>query len=244
MPYQIPPYRKPNYFCFTYSKVKNFEQCGRQHEAVDIAKLPGLEASGDAIDYGNLVHHTFKNVLEDNQPLPAKLKHLQYWVDYVNTLMQQPGAVKYIEEKWALDRDYNPTEYFGRPWMRYNCDVAVTAYDCKAGWLIDWKTGNRVEEPLQLWMGAAMMFQQFPTLEVVASMFVWLKEDGGTNSHECISCETIKRKDVPELWETMLPRIQIYEQAVDTGVFHPKPGPHCRYCRVQSCEHWGAKKTS
>ncbi len=221
-------------FSFTYSKLKNYEQCGRQHEAVDIKRMPGTEPGGDAIAYGNKVHTAFKAALKDGEPLPPHMKHLQYWVDWVKSL---PGD-KHIEEKWGLSKDKTPAEFFSNfAWMRMIVDVAVV--HGKVGWLIDWKTGRRLEEPLQLWLGAALMFQKFPTLERIDSMFVWLKEDDGKNSHECISAEIIKKSDVPEIWEQILPRVEIYENAVATGVFLPKPGQHCRWCRVQSCEFFG-----
>ncbi len=222
-------------FSFTYSKLKNFETCPRQHEAVDIKRLPGMEPSGDAIDYGNEVHKALSDALKkENGEVPPRLKYLQYWVDYVNSL---PGK-KYIEDGWGLDKNFNETAYFGNfAWCRLKVDAAVVGD--KVGWLIDWKTGKRLEEPLQLWISAAVMFQKFPQLKVIDSMFVWLKEDDGKNSHECISAETIKYSDIPDIWSQILPRVKSYEDAVASGVFMPKPGKHCRWCRVQSCEFFG-----
>jgi PD-(D/E)XK nuclease superfamily len=221
-------------FSFTYSKIKNFEQCPLQHKRVDIDRTPGWEPSGDAIDYGNRVHAAFSKTLKNGIPLTPNMRHLQYWVDWVNSL---PGT-HHIENKWAISSDYQPAEWSTNfAWMRFIADVAVV--HGKVGWLIDWKTGRRLEEPIQLWLGAACMFQHFPELEVIDSMFVWLKEDDGSNSHECISAETIKRGDVGEIWDQLLPRINTYADAVATGVFHPKPGFHCRWCRVQSCEFFG-----
>lgn len=233
-------------FTFTYSKIKNYEQCGLQHWATDIAKLPGMEPSGDAIDYGNQAHAVLHAALKNNEPLPPRFKHLQYWVDYVKRLAELPGAQLFVEEKWAIDRVHGETPYFsgyGRPapYMRFNCDVAVIAAAGRMGWLLDWKTGNRLEEPLQLWMGAAIMFALFPLLERVSSAFVWLKEDDGKNSNECISVENIKREEIDETWEQLQPRIDAYEDAVASGTFLAKPGRHCRWCKYQKCEHWGAK---
>lgn len=221
-------------FSFTYTKLKNFETCGRQHYHVDILREPGLEASGDAIDYGNRVHKALAEALKTGNPVPQQMKYLQYWVDHVNQL---PGQ-KFIEDGWGLDKDFNETAYFGNfAWCRLKVDAAVVGE--KVGWLIDWKTGKRLEEPLQLWIGAAVMFQKFPQLKTIDSMFVWLKEDDGKNSHECISAEVIKRSQIEDVWGQILPRVEIYEKAVSGGVFPPKPGYHCRWCRVQSCEFFG-----
>jgi hypothetical protein len=223
-------------FSFTYSKIKNYEQCPLQHKKVDIDRTPGWEPSGDAIDYGNRVHKAFCETLSKGAPLPVLMKGLQYWVDWCNGL---PGD-HYVEQKWAIDRHYQPTEYFGSPWMRCNADFA--AVFGPVGWLVDWKTGKRLEEPLQLWLSAMVMFSHFPQLKTIDSMFVWLKEDDGKNPQECISAETIQREQTGEIWEQMLPRIQTYEEAYLTHTFPPRPGNHCRWCRVQSCEFFGGKK--
>jgi hypothetical protein len=225
---------KSKSFSFTYSKLKNYETCGLQHQQVDILRQPGLQPSGDAIDYGNRVHDCFKKALKDGEPLQPRMRHLQYWVDWINSL---PGE-KHIENKWGLTRDYQPIDFFSAmAWMRFIADAAII--NGRVGLLVDWKTGKRLEEPLQLWLGAACMFQYFPELQVVDSMFVWLKEDDGRNSAECITAETVKRGQIGDIWDQLLPRIQGYEDAVATGTFFPKPGFHCKWCRVQACEYFG-----
>jgi hypothetical protein len=223
-------------FSFTYSKLKSFETCGRQHKA-QLDKLPGMEPSGDAIDYGNQVHMALHAALKDDTPLPKRLSFLQYWVDWVKSL---PGE-RFVEEKWGLDKYFNEIAFFtDLAWLRLIVDVAVVNHDAGVAWLIDWKTGKRLEEPLQLWLGAALMFQKFPELQVIDSMFVWLKEDDGKNSHECISTETIKRSQIDDLWTQLIPRIKVYEDALATGAFYPSPGRHCRWCKVVDCKERAA----
>lgn len=220
-------------FCYTYSKLRDYEKCGFQHYHTSILKKPGLEPSGDAIEYGNRVHAALKSALKGS-PLDPRMRHLQYWVNWFERI---PAHQTFIEEKWALDRHYQRTEYYGKPWLRYNVDAAKVFGPL--GYLVDWKTGKRLEEPLQLWLGAVVMFAYFPDLRHIESMFVWLKYDDGTNSNECISTEVIKRKDAGDIWESLLPRINAYEDAIATNTFVPSPGDHCRFCRVQACEHFG-----
>lgn len=228
-------------FSFTYSKLKNFEKCPLQHKVTDIERRPGTEPGGDAISYGNKVHSAFKAALKHNEALAPDMSHLQYWVDWVKDL---PGE-RFIEEKWGLNRNMaTPAEFFSNfAWLRLIVDVAVVHREAKIGWLVDWKTGDPKwvgEQPLQLWLGAAVMFSKFPELETVDSMFVWLKDDDGTNSHECITAETVRKPMLPEIWEAILPRVELYEQTVAAdGPWLSKPGSHCKFCRVlkPECEY-------
>jgi hypothetical protein len=179
-----------------------------------------------------------EDALGKDIPLPVLMKGLQFWVDWCRGLPGKP----YVEQKWAIDRQYQPTEYFGSPWMRSKVDFATV--HGPIGWLVDWKTGKRLEEPLQLWLNAMVMFAQFPELRRIESMFVWLKEDDGINSGECISVEHVKREETGEIWEQLLPRIKTYEDACQTQSFPPRPGMQCRWCRVQSCEFFGGNQSA
>ena len=227
-------------FSFTYTKLKGYEECGRKHKAELDKRVP--PPSGEAIDYGNDVHIALHKAIKDDVPLPPRLSFLQYWVDCVKGL---PGE-RFVEEKWGLSKDFQPTEFFQRnkadawPWMRLIVDVAVVDHEKGEACLIDWKTGKRLEEPLQLWLGAALLFQKFPHVHTVHSMFVWLKEHDGKNHEECMSIEVIKRDDLPTLWDQILPRIQTYEEAVATNTFYPSPGRHCRFCKLLDCKERAA----
>jgi len=229
-----------NPFSFTYTKLKGYEECGRKHKAELDKLLP--PPSGEAIDYGNEVHIALHKAIKDDIPLPPRLGFLQYWVDWAKSL---PGE-RFVEEKWGLSDQFQPTEFFRRnnadawPWMRLIVDLAVVNHESNVAWLVDWKTGKRLEEPLQLWLGAALMFQKFPDLKVIESMFVWLKEDDGKNSHNCISAERIKRSQIDDLWAQLMPRIKTYEDAVATGAFYPSPGKHCRWCKLMGCKERAA----
>ena len=220
-------------FSYTYSKLTAFEKCALQHQQTSLLRRY-QEDSSDALVYGAKVHAAIEKALLGTKALPRTMSYLQYWIDWAK---RHPGA-HHVEAKWALDRHYQPTEYFGHPWLRYKCDFA--ANHGPLGWLVDWKTGGRKEEPLQLWLGALVMFAMFPFLRRVESMFIWLKEDDGVvDPEECISRETVKREQAAEIWTGLLPRIEAYETAVATNVFRPSPGRHCKYCRVQSCEFFG-----
>lgn len=222
-------------FSFTYSKLKSFETCPLQHQQATILKQPGMEASGDAIDYGNRVHTALAEAIKNDIPLVPAMRHLQYWVDWFKGI---PGE-QFVEEKWGMTRDFGEADFFSNfAWLRLIVDAAKV--HGPIGRLVDWKTGKRLEEPLQLWLGAACMFAKFPWLKVVDSMFVWLKEDDGRNSHECISAQTVRKEEIGDIWTSLLPRIEHYEHTIAAdGPWPARPGDHCKFCRYQGCEFFG-----
>jgi len=235
-------------FCFTYSKLKSFETCALLYKHQEILKTPGTAPSGDAIDFGNAVHKALEDAINHalgrgGAPLIPMFKYLQFWVDWC---VELPGD-KYVEIKWAIDEHKAARPYFRSPWYRLKSDFAQV--DGPIGHLVDWKTGKRLDEPLQLWLGAACMFAQFEQLQTIVSKFVWLKdwpdrEEDWTQDviERSSSTETIHRHQVPDIWDSLNHRIDTLKSALDNDVFHPTPGRHCGYCRVQSCPHWGESR--
>lgn len=233
-------------FKFTYTKLADFEECGLKHYESTVLERADLKPTGEVIDYGNRVHTALENALKNDTPLPGWAQYLQYWVDWVKSMEGE----KFIEAKWGLTREHQPNEWhYGPQWLRLKADVVVVGP--RLGVLIDWKTGNRKEDPLQLWLGAACVFARYPHLEAIDSMFVWLKEYDGLNTPksnvaECISAETIMKHQVDEIWEQIGERIEAYENALATGpsAFIARTGKHCRWCRVgkKVCIHSGTRQ--
>jgi hypothetical protein len=92
---------------------------------------------------------------------------------------------------------------------------------------------------MQLWLSALCLFAHHPEVQVVQSMFVWLKEADGKNNHECISVEKIRREQMPDLWRKIMPRVEELERRHRDLDFPPYPGQQCRWCPVSSCEYHG-----
>jgi hypothetical protein len=225
----------PKEWAWSYSKLKNYETCPKRHYEVDITKAFS-DAGGEALVEGNQAHDALAKACSGQVPLPTKFSHYQAWVDRI----QGGTGELLVEQKYAITRDFRPTTYFARDvWFRGIGDIV--RINGRGALVIDWKTGKIVEEPVQLALMAACIFAHYPSVEVVRSEFVWLRE-------ECSTPELFKRSAevkidatiISDVWVKLLPRVATLEKASQTLTYPPKPGGLCKkYCPVTSCPYWG-----
>jgi hypothetical protein len=211
---------------WSYSKLKNYAECPKRMYETDIAKSV-KDAGGEALEWGNLVHETLAKRLSQKVPLPPTMQNYEYWADRID---RGTGRL-FVEQKYAITRDFRPTTYFANDvWYRGIGDVV--RIDKNVGLVVDWKTGKVLEDSVQLMLMAQCLFSHFPELTHVRSSFVWLK-DG------CETPELFTRQEVANKWLTLLPKVHALEAATRSLNFPPKPGRLCKsYCRVEQCPFW------
>ncbi len=216
-------------FAWSFSKLKNFETCPKRHYEIDLAKNYVEEVEvGGPLDWGNRVHDTLAKVLCGQMQLPDEMKDYQKWVDLVNAL---PGKL-YVEQKYAITKDFGPTQYFANNvWYRGIGDV-VKIYGTR-GIILDWKTGKLLVDSVQLMLMAQCIFSNFPEVQRVHTGYIWLKED-------CQTPEEYSREDMANSWIGLLQRVNVLADAYATENYPPKPNGLCkRYCPVSSCKFHG-----
>ena len=218
-------------WAWSYSKLKNYEQCPKRHYEIDIAKNVKDTEDDDpnsALNWGNRVHKELAAALSTGANLSPEMQAYAGWVDRVK---RGPGKLM-VEQKYAITRDFKPTTYFANDvWYRGIGDVVRIDNDLAL--ILDWKTGKIVEDSVQLMLMAQCLFSHYPTLQYVRSEFVWLKED-------CTTPELLTRKEVADQWVELMPRVKALEDASKLMNYPPKPGRLCRsYCPVTSCPFHG-----
>ena len=215
-------------FTWTYSKLKNVEDCPRRHYELDIARNY-KDGESEELVWGNYVHAELAKACSTGNKLPAELEPYQKWVDRVRRWNK--GKL-YVEQKYAITKTFEKSNWKAPAvWMRAIADVVYV--EPPVAVTLDWKTGKILDNPVQLGLVAQCVFAMFPDVQIVASEYVWLKED-------TTSGENFKREDMKYLWSKLLPRVNDYEQRIATQRFEPKPGGLCkRYCPVTSCPHHG-----
>lgn len=216
----------PKEWSWSYSKLKNYNTCPKRHYEIDLAK--NYIDSGEGMAAGNLVHDILAKACGKGVPLPDTHKHLQPWVDRVAA---GPGEL-FVEQKYAITRDFKPTTYFARDvWYRGIADVV--RIDGPVALALDWKTGKVLEDPVQLMLMACCLFVHFPKLKRVRAEYIWLKD-------ECTSPEVFDRAEVARELSHLLPNIDKLEKAAKAMDYPPTPNGLCKqYCKVTSCVFHG-----
>lgn len=212
---------------WSYSKVKNFETCPKRYLEVDVLKK--FKEDTTQLREGNVTHDMLaKAVLSGDVPPDPQYAGLQKWVDEVRNA---PGELL-TEQKYAIDRQFQPCEYFApSAWYRGIGDVVRV--DGPVADVTDWKTGKPKDDPGQLTLMAILVFAFHPEVQRIRTRFVWLQFDDTTDMW-------FSRRQIPEMWATILPRVERLKTAHEQNLFNPKPGFLCRrYCPVTTCPHHG-----
>jgi CRISPR/Cas system-associated exonuclease Cas4 (RecB family) len=220
-------------FAWSYSKIDNFETCPKKYYEYSVAKSV-KDDSTENIDWGNEVHDAMRDALRKVKPLPEHMRPFQPWVDRV---LAGPGDLL-VEQKYALDAGLNPVRYYAPTvWYRGIADV-VRTHEI-VGLAIDWKTGKKKENKVQLGLMALCIFQHFPKVQVVRTEYVWLQEDPA-DVPNATTQQIFRRGDMVKFVSEVLPRVQKLEWAHRTMTFPPNPSGLCvRYCKVTSCPFHG-----
>lgn len=217
-------------FTWSWSALQAWETCPRQFGEVRIKKA-WPDEKGEAAKWGTQVHIAMEYRLKDGTALPTWAAQ---WEPLCQKLLRA-GPLLNVEHKVALTEDLRPTEFFARDvWVRAIADVSI--FSGPVGFTLDWKTGKRKPDTMQLRLSAAINLCHRPHLERQTIQYAWLKEGTATT-------ETLGRADVAQVWQEILPRVNRMRAGIAAQEFEPKPSGLCRqYCSVLSCEHNGRRK--
>lgn len=223
------PARPTKPFAWSYSKLKNYETCGRRHHEIDLKKSFKEEES-ENLTWGHDLHEGMANAIGKGKPLPVTMKRYQDYVDVARKYAKL-GTVK-VEQKLAFGRDFKASSWFDNStWFRAILDVAILIDDLAI--ILDWKTGKILEDSVQLGLSATTAFINYPQLERIQTSFIWIGNEATTN-------HLWTRKDLPSLWADLMPRVKRLEEAYYSQSYQPSPSGLCRkYCPVETCEYYG-----
>lgn len=211
---------------WTYSRLESFETCPKKFYHLSVAK-DHSDPPTEATKWGERVHKAMEDRITIGTPLPEGMTQ---WESIADKIASLPGE-KYAETKLAIDRGFQPTEWKAA-WSRGIADLLVTYNNTAV--VLDYKTGKRKPSE-QLALYAAYTFAYHPTVDKVTTGFVWLKE-------KKIDKEQFERKDIPEIWQALLPKVRKLESAYERDAWPAKPSGLCRgWCPVKSCPHYKEK---
>lgn len=208
----------------SYSSLSEFEQCPKKYYHKRIAKDvvdPGSEAS----IYGERVHKAFEDRLRDGITLPTDLAKHEDKCQAILAL----GNIE-PEKELVLTEDLIPTGWWAKDaWLRSKLDVFGVRK--KRAMVLDWKTGKRKPDFLQLELSAMQTMLHYPSIEEVNTGYVWLRDDK-------IDKETYTRDELDGIVKKVQDKADRIEEAKDLGVWQAKPSPLCGWCPAKDiCQY-------
>lgn len=223
---------------WSHSSLQGFGTCPRQYEEIKVLRN-FQDKKNEASIWGDEFHTFAENYIRDRVEgstagasaavlLPA---HMEPYRDYLESYVARPGNTL-VEQEYGLNVKLQPCPFIGDDvWMRGIIDV-LTLDDATAH-VDDHKTGkNRKKDMQQLIIFALLTFYHHPEVMAAHCTFHWLQL-GAKDT------ETFYRHQIPELWDTLVPKLQDYKAAFDRGVFPAKPSGLCRkHCAVETCEYF------
>lgn len=231
-------------FAWSFSALDQFETCARKYYETKITKKFS-DPAGPEGKWGLDVHKAMADRIEKGRALPEGMQQFERWIDWAMINSNRTEVVTKVEHKLAITANMQPCEYFDRSvpvWYRTVADVLKVRLPHMR--IIDWKTGKFKPDTDQLLLTAACAFVHFPQVEQALCQFVWLKNDVPTELRGPeglpVSEMMFTRKDLPFLWQRMLPRVAEMQQAYLTSEYKPNPSGLCkRHCTVTTCQYHG-----
>lgn len=226
----------------SYSSLKLYEQCGLRYYRQRILK-DVHEQETVYTTHGHNVHTAIENNLNDGTAFPPELAAYVGPAAAITSGTVLAGGLLDCEQNIGLDREYNPTSYWGDAvWLRSKIDVLVKPPESigaddnkpRIASVIDWKTGKRRVDFTQLKIAAISVFKTVPGLDEVRTAFVWLKD-------KMMDKAVYVKEELPGLIEELTPRLLAIEEAQKTNVWKPKPSYLCTYCPCKSTCNYALK---
>ena len=137
-----------------------------------------------------------------------------------------------VEQRLCLNKKLKPVDWMANDaYLRAVLDVMIIKND-EVAMVLDWKTGKKRPDYLQLAICALQMFKHYEELRVVKAGFVWLVD-------KSISSKTYTREQIDTIWiDEIKPRIDEIEQSNNINQWPAKPSGLCNYCPAKDiCEY-------
>ena len=216
-------------FTWSPSKIMQFDTCPYQFAAQYYYKtLPYQET--EATIWGHRVHKQAENFMNgvEIDDIEA-FKPVEKWV---KTLSKIDGE-RFVEHKMGVSdkliaMDYDSAE------GRMILDLGIKRGDELI--LIDWKTGKKKDDHIQMKIYALIMAIQHPEVQKITYKYVWLKTGEATGA-------TITRAELAPIAKNVLSKIKAMKSAWSSENFPKQKNGLCRnWCAVSECPHSGGKR--
>lgn len=208
------------FFAWSYSRLHDWEECGRKAKLKHLDKSAPKEPEAPAMARGSAMHKTaelWSTKRHTDKKIPDELKLFE--AEFIE--LRKIARRLNVEQQLAFDKNWNPCSWFGpEAWLRVVCDCEWVDDDNRVH-VVDYKSGKIRDDHLeQLSLYAIAMFIKYPRATHVDTSLWYL--DAGE-----LKAETYERKDLAKLQKLWLSRS---EPMLSDTEFKPTPGRGCRFC--------------
>lgn len=217
---------------WSYSTLKQFENCARQYHEVAVLKNYKYKQNEQAL-YGDQVHKAAERYVEHGEPLAPQFTFVKPVVD---ALLARPG-IAHVELSLALNSALEPCRWMAKDvWVRGKVDLLVLDEPNKLAWIVDYKTGSdKYADKDQLDLMSALTFAHYPQVDVVKSALAFLVKNNFIK-------HTRHRQEMDKVWWNYRARVAKIDAAHASGVWNPTSSGLCKkHCDVLSCEFNGRR---
>ena len=220
----------------SYSFLDSFENCRKQaHEVYILKSVPRFKESAQE---GIEIHEALAKRIAGGAETPhASAERL------VQSLERRGKAQ--TEVKLGVTRELEACDFFSKVvWLRGVVDVLLLGRGdadrpdrARSAFIGDWKTGKVREKDLQLQIFAALVFANYPEVENVRAVNLWLREPDLKMQPRDWS-----RDRLPGLWAQILRLADHVEESERSGSWPARVNALCGWCQVVHCEFHPGRK--
>lgn len=217
---------KGRVFSWSYTALVAFENCPASYAAARFYCTSPFQESAATI-WGSRVHKAAELAIKGKDHKDPEA--FAPVAPYVSAL-KASGHFLEAETEITLNENLDLTGWFAKDaWLRCKLDVVVTKHHPNTAVLYDWKTGKIKEGDDQLRICAAALEKTRAGIDIFEGKYIW------TKFKQVTGIKPIKREEIPQVWENILPRVARMQAAWDADNFPAKPSGLCPYCPVTNC---------
>ena len=207
---------------WTYSNMADFDNCPQKYFRKHVKKDLPKEPASEAMTWGIAVHEALEKRIKTKAPLPDTMAPYEVFAKSV-----ERSTHYNVEVKKAVDCFGDPCDFWD-PQVRGRGKLDVLSFGPTTGLILDWKTGKRREDPMELETFARLSAPSMPYIKTWRGAYVWLKDQAVGQVHVL---------DVERAKDTIDARWDRMNACATAENWYATPNGLCGWCPVKDCEH-------
>jgi hypothetical protein len=155
-------------FVLSYTLINDYNNCPKKTWHRHIKKDIPKETKTWKQSKGTALHEALKKRLKTREPLPEEFKRLEPTCKY----LQDHDSIKYMELQLGCTSDGTYCDFFD-PAVRFRGAIDLVCSNSPAAFILDYKSGKRWEDPLELKLNSILLRARYPDLTTISGSYFW-----------------------------------------------------------------------